>query len=375
MSDGSLRLGAIGCGQVFQRLHLPAIGRSRDVRLISVCETDGGRRSWLREVVPDATAFGETETLLAESALDAVLVCTPPQTHADIVLAALKRGLHVLAEKPLAMSAVDGRAIVEAARDNDRQVVVGFNRRFRRTYQALRSRLAEGEPELDGLRFIFQADADRWNRSPAAGPAAAVEPSPAGILSDVASHQLDLVQWLTGRIIEEVRARPGSEQIGRHAVTIRVRLDGGVEAELHAGYGSGYSECLEVERADRRLVAYPAALIDPKRIGATLFGARRVPGGLERGMARATEAGSLLVRRSTGRPSLTVESVERQLACFAGRVQATSASALESAATASGSTRWLADGADERDGMWCAAAVDACQRSLDTDGDWQPLER
>jgi len=131
-----------------------------------------------------------------------------------------------------------------------------------------------------------------------------------------------------------------------------------MEAELHAGYGSGYVERLEIERADRRLTAYPAALIDPKRIGATLLGVRRVPAAVERVVAGATEAGSLLLRRSTGRPSLTVESVERQLACFAARVRGAGAG----------------DGADERDGMRCAAAVDACLRSLDTDGDWQAVE-
>ena len=375
-SDGPLRLGVIGCGKVFERLHLPAISRSSDVRLVSVCEPDPSRRTWATEVVPDAGAFADVETLLTESELHAVLVCTPPASHAGIALIALERGLHVLSEKPLATSSADARAIVTAARHSNRTVVVGFNRRFRRTYQALRARLADSGEAKCHLRYVFQADSDRWNRARTeVGSESGTAGSDAdGILSDVASHQLDLVPWIAGRDVESVRARVGSPEIGGRAVTIDVRLEGGIEAELHAGYGRGYSERLEVPLPDRRLVAYPGVLLDPRWIGASLVGGQRFSAVVERGVARVSEAGGHLLRRAVGRPGLTLESVDRQLSCFAARVRAAPPEVHNPAVAAEGVPRWLEDGADERDGMRCAAAVEACLSSLATAGRWELVQ-
>lgn len=349
-----LRMGVVGCGQVFKRLHLPAIRRRSDVRLASAAEPSPQRREWLADAFPGLRIFEDAGRLITEADLDAVLICTPTESHALIALAALRQGLHVLVEKPMATNVQDARAIVETSLDADRAVVVGFNRRFRRTYRELRHNLAARPTGPDRIRFVFQADASRWDRFP--------EADAPTILNDVASHQLDLIPWLVGRPIEEVRARLAGEETGRDALTIDLRLEGGMHAELRAGYGSGYVERLDVEDAHGFLVAYPEVLIDPSRIGRGPMRIVMKRPALVRSSARVLGGWNMMSRRLFGRPSLTQESVELQLADFATRILSRSTAPEK------------VSGANARDGMQCALAVTACLRSLQQGGRWQAID-
>ena len=81
----------------------------------------------------------DIEDLLRYEALDAVVICSPTHLHESHILAALSAGVHVLVEKPLAMSAASAQRIVRAVEKRQRVVMVGMNHRYRPDVQTVRS--------------------------------------------------------------------------------------------------------------------------------------------------------------------------------------------------------------------------------------------
>lgn len=96
-----LRGAMIGCGNVAVNGHLPGWLTRPDVEISAVAETNPERKADVAARLPRAHWYDSVEALLAGETLDFVDICTPPATHAGLIRSALKRGLHVLCEKPL----------------------------------------------------------------------------------------------------------------------------------------------------------------------------------------------------------------------------------------------------------------------------------
>src|SRR5947209_13536036 len=109
-----VRIGVIGCG--FQgRVHVDAFRSIAGAEVVAVCDPDAERRSRLAEELGVARHHAHYADLLAEDAPDLVTVCTMPDTHREITLAALSSGAHVLCEEPFALDLAQAREMVEAA--------------------------------------------------------------------------------------------------------------------------------------------------------------------------------------------------------------------------------------------------------------------
>jgi predicted dehydrogenase len=348
------RIGVLGGGQVFERLHLPALRRSADCCLVAVAEPSAPRREWLASAVPGAERLADPADLLARDDLDAILVLTPPATHADLAIAALHSGRPVLVEKPLAGSLADAHAVLEAAQNAGRPIQIGFNRRFRRTFRSLK-RHVERDGATD-FHYLFRADAGTWRAGRPTENAAADR---AHLLQDVASHQLDLLPWLQGDRIVQVRARPLPTRNALE-LAIGVRFANGATADVRAAHGPGYAERLEARFPGGPIVAYPGALVN----------ASRWPGPAEWLLGRAASAADLALARLGVRPSRTAESLDRQLAAFVARVRGSAprAGSLDAESPTDD------DAADGEAGRRAVAATAACEESLRHDGAWIPVK-
>ena len=143
-----VRIGLVGAGFVAQVVHLPhlrdAVGR---FEVVALAEPDPGVRAAVA-ARHGVAGFPSHDALLAGAGLDAVLVCSPNATHADVAIAALEAGCHVLVEKPLCLSVEDADRVV-AARDRAGRVVqVAYMKRFDPAYEALLDDLAASGDEL-----------------------------------------------------------------------------------------------------------------------------------------------------------------------------------------------------------------------------------
>ena len=155
-------------------------------------------------------SYADPAVMLQEASVDAIHNCTPNSAHAEVTSAALARGIHVLSEKPLGMASRESASLVQAASRADVVAGVCFNYRFYPLVREVRGRLATdggaGRPHLIHGSYLqdwllLQSD---WNwrlEADMSGPSRA--------LADIGSHWIDLVQYMTGDIVEEVFADIG----------------------------------------------------------------------------------------------------------------------------------------------------------------------
>src|SRR5439155_15692520 len=107
-----LRVGVIGGGAIAQVAHLPVLRKLKSVDVQAICDTDLPKARALADRFGVKDAFDDIEELLRYEALDAVVICSPTHLHESHIQAALSANLHVLVEKPLAMSATSAQRII-----------------------------------------------------------------------------------------------------------------------------------------------------------------------------------------------------------------------------------------------------------------------
>jgi predicted dehydrogenase len=140
-----LKVGIIGGGAITQVAHLPVLKKMRSVDVQAICDTDLPKARALADRFSIQDAFDDIEELLRYEALDAVVICSPNHLHESHIMAALSADLHVLVEKPLAMSATSVQRILRTVEKHKRVVMVGMNHRYRPDVQIVRSFVQSGE--------------------------------------------------------------------------------------------------------------------------------------------------------------------------------------------------------------------------------------
>ena len=190
-----LRVGVVGIGWAGQQ-HLKAYHDLDGVRIVSLAGMEQDLRDSLQAEYSIPNAFADWNGMLDHGGLDAISVAVPTFLHAPIAIAALERGIHVLSEKPIARNAIEGQAMVDAARKAGRVLDVAFNHRRRGDIQALKEVIDDG-----GLGRPYYAKASWLRRSgiPTLGSwFTNPELAGGGPLADIGVHALDYALHLLG---------------------------------------------------------------------------------------------------------------------------------------------------------------------------------
>ncbi|MBA3346544.1 MAG: Gfo/Idh/MocA family oxidoreductase [Gemmatimonadales bacterium] len=191
-----LKVGIVGGGAITQVAHLPVLKKLKTIDVRAICDTDLPKARALADRFGIKDAFDDIEELLRYEALDAVVICSPNHLHESHIQAALSADLHVLVEKPLAMSAASAQRIIRSAEKRDRIVMVGMNHRYRPDVQIVRSFVQSGElgsiESVRGSWHVFRPGRAqlgwRQRRDQAGG----------GAMLDLGLSILDLGLWLGG---------------------------------------------------------------------------------------------------------------------------------------------------------------------------------
>jgi myo-inositol 2-dehydrogenase / D-chiro-inositol 1-dehydrogenase len=126
-----ISLALIGCGDVAESGHLPTILRHDRFRLAAVCDVDAARARPFAELAGGVPAYTDWRALLAqEQGLDGVVLALPPEASPDVAIEALRRGLAVLDEKPLAATVADGRRLQRTIEETKGVYQIGFVLRY-----------------------------------------------------------------------------------------------------------------------------------------------------------------------------------------------------------------------------------------------------
>ncbi|MDX6413766.1 MAG: hypothetical protein QOH23_1176 [Gaiellaceae bacterium] len=147
-----LRIGVVGGGLVAQAMHLHFLAHQGErFELVAVADPSPIVRDELHRLYGLEATYADHHQLLERSKLDAVVICSPSQTHAQATLDALDRGLHVFVEKPMCITLADADRIIDAQRTAGKVVQVGYMKRFDRAWE----RMLEGMPaSAESLRYI-----------------------------------------------------------------------------------------------------------------------------------------------------------------------------------------------------------------------------
>jgi predicted dehydrogenase len=194
MESKRLRVGVIGAG--VGEMHLAGYSKLPrvDIAALAGLDDDRVRRVAAQYSVPQT--FREYADLLAAPDIDAVSVCLPNALHLPVTVAALEAGKHVLVEKPLARSADEGRAMIAAARERERILMIAFNHRYRGDVQWIKQYIDSG-----ALGRIYYAKAHWMRRAgiPRLGSwFVSKEQAGGGPLVDLGVHVLDMAMYLMG---------------------------------------------------------------------------------------------------------------------------------------------------------------------------------
>ena len=233
----ALRGALIGVGGVALHGHLPGWLERRDVEIVAGTDVAPAREEALRRRLPGARWYPDAGTLLEGEALDFVDICTPPGTHAGLVRAALRRGRHVLCEKPLVCRPEELRPLADLAGRTGRVLHTVHNWQHAPVIRKAGELLRQGA--------IGEVRACRWETlrtKPAGGGGDAagnwrVDPELAGggILMDHGWHALYVVHGWLGRRPRRIAARLETRRHVRWPLedTATVRLEyAAAEAEI-----------------------------------------------------------------------------------------------------------------------------------------------
>ncbi|MFD5403147.1 Gfo/Idh/MocA family protein [Streptomyces griseorubiginosus] len=202
-------------------------GHAFDLPLRPVLAAIAGRDAQRVRAAADKHGWAATETdwraLVERDEVDLVDICTPGDSHAEIAIAALEAGKHVLCEKPLANSVVEAEAMVaaaEAARSRGQLAMVGFN--YRRVPALTFARRLVADGRLGTLRHVRVSYLQDWLVDPDFPLTWRLqrEHAGSGALGDLGAHIVDLAQFLAGEVLVGVSAQMET------FVKERPRLDG-----------------------------------------------------------------------------------------------------------------------------------------------------
>lgn len=240
-SGQAIRIGVVGGGRISQRVHLPVLKTLPDFQVVAVADPDEGRRDAAADLVLCERAYPTLDAMLEDGGCDAVLISTPPATHAPLAITAFEHGLHVYLEKPVAASSEDARAIETAWRQSGKAGVVGFNYRFHPQVQRLRSIVADGElGRIVAVQTAFTSPPrlqEVWKQRRDTG---------GGVLLDLGSHHFDLLPFLLGESFAEVDGTISSRSIEGDTVSVRYRMSGGAFGQSLFLIGAAAVDRIEV---------------------------------------------------------------------------------------------------------------------------------
>ncbi|BFH12273.1 Gfo/Idh/MocA family oxidoreductase [Paenibacillus melissococcoides] len=189
------KIAIIGCGGIANGKHMPSLKKLDNVQMVAFCDIipERAEEAKAKYGAEDAKVYTDYKELLKDGSIDIVHVCTPNDSHAEITIAALESGKHVMSEKPMAKTAADARPMVEAAKRTGKKLTVGYNNRFRSDSQYLKKLCEDGTL---GDIYYAKAHAIRRRAVPTWGVFLDEEKQGGGPLIDIGTHALDLTLWM-----------------------------------------------------------------------------------------------------------------------------------------------------------------------------------
>lgn len=233
-----VRIGLIGCGDIARRVHIPGLAAA-GARVIRFASRDlaDAEAAAAASGQADAMATDDWRQVVASVHIDAVDICTPNHLHAEMAMAALEAGKHVLVESPMALTAAEADAMLKLAARKGVMVIPAMSVRFIGPYAAIVAAARGGAiGPVTAAEVAFGHEGPE-GLNPSATWYLDKALSGGGPLRELGTAQVDLLRTAIGREVTEVSAvtlghRGGVEE----RAEARLSFDGGATAQLRCGW-------------------------------------------------------------------------------------------------------------------------------------------
>ena len=204
----SIKVGIIGCGKIAQVRHIPEYAANPNTKVYGFYDINLARAEELAKQY-GGKAYASYEELLADPEIVAVSVCAANHVHAEITIAALKAGKHVLCEKPMAVTLEECEAMVAAAEESGKYLMIGQNQRLAKAHAKAKELIAQGAiGKVLTFRTIFgHGGPETWSIDPGANVWFFDKTKAAmGAMADLGIHKTDMIQYVLGTKIAKTQA-------------------------------------------------------------------------------------------------------------------------------------------------------------------------
>ena len=228
-----IRFGILGAGGIADRRTMPGMQLAEHAEIVAVMELDPAVAERLRAKYSAKRAYTDEEALLADPEIDAVYIASPIACHARQARLAADHGKHILIEKPLAMTADEGEALVQYCREKGVQMAAGLMMRFGAYVQAMKKAVAEGKIGQVVSAFAhftcwYPDIPGSWRQTKASAGG--------GALMDMGVHCIDLIRYVTGSDVKEVAAMHDTLTFHYEVEDSSTRLDNGALCTVQSNF-------------------------------------------------------------------------------------------------------------------------------------------
>jgi len=192
----TLDIAILGAGRIGQT-HARAIAATEGARLVAIADPVAEAAKAVAD--RHGCAIRTIDEIAGSDDVDAVAICTPTDTHADLIERFSKLGKAIFCEKPIDLDLARVRDCLSVVEDAGATLMVGFNRRFDPDFMALKAAIDDGRVgDVEMITIV--------SRDPGAPPADYIKRS-GGIFRDMTIHDFDVARWLLGEEVESVMAQ------------------------------------------------------------------------------------------------------------------------------------------------------------------------
>lgn len=197
----TLTFGVIGAGRIGQ-LHINYLRTHKDVKIKWISDLYCDKmEDWIKKAGIENKTKDHMD-IINDPEVDVVVICSPTDTHVDIIKEACAKGKHIFCEKPISLSIDEAKIALEAVKESNVKLQMGFNRRFDKNFKELRNILNKGElGNIQTLRIT--------SRDPEPPPVEYIKRS-GGLFMDMMIHDFDMARYLMQSEITEVYATGGA---------------------------------------------------------------------------------------------------------------------------------------------------------------------
>ena len=264
VQEGRLRVGVLGAGRVAQAAHLEACRKAANAELYALCDAAEDLLAPVAAAHQPRVTYTDYDRMLADPAVDAVIVAVADQFHVPMALEAIKAGKHVLVEKPMGVDVAECETLAAAVAESGLVLQVGTMRRFDPNIGYARDFIAEQVGEVLAMRAWYCDSVYRYEITDAVQPLVHTSEAPVRpegnpkadrrryYLLGHGSHLVDLARFLSGDIVS-VRAQLAEKygafswfvstefadgSIGHLDLTVSVRMDWFEGFHVYGEHGS-----------------------------------------------------------------------------------------------------------------------------------------